>query len=54
VQITPDHDDGVVAFRILNASGFGVLQRSVPAVQVAAELMDELAKLLVGEPNRFA
>lgn len=54
VQITPDHDNGVVAFRILNASGFGVLQRSVPAVQVAAELLDELAKLLVCEPNRFA
>jgi len=54
VQVTPDHDHGVVAFRILNASGFGVLDRRVPADQVAAELMDELAKLLVGQANRFA
>lgn len=54
VRVTPDHDRGTIALRILNATGFAVLEREVPAVQVAAELMDELAKLLVGQPNRFA
>ncbi|HWI84572.1 hypothetical protein [Ramlibacter sp.] len=53
VHITADHDRGALGFRILNASGFDVLERRFPAVRVAAELMDELAKLVVGQPNRF-
>ncbi len=53
VHVTPDHDDGTVTFRLLNASGFGVQSTSRPAVQVGAGLMDELAKLLVSQPNSF-
>jgi hypothetical protein len=53
VHVTPVHDDGTVSFRLLNANGFGVQSTSRPAVQVGAGLMDELAKLLVSQPNSF-
>lgn len=54
VRITADHERGQLAFRLLNASGFGVIERTVAAPEVQAPLMDELARLLVGEPSRFA
>jgi len=54
VYLAPDHDKGSVAFRILNASGFGVTEKTCPAADVTSALLDELAKLLVGEANRFA
>jgi hypothetical protein len=54
ISLTPDHDKGLVAFRVLNASGFGVVERTCAAAEVNHDLMDELAKLLVGQPNRFA
>jgi hypothetical protein len=53
VHATPEHDGGVVSFRLLNATGFEVLKTSVPAPRVGAELLDELAKLLVSQPNSF-
>jgi hypothetical protein len=53
VYVTPDHDTGALAFRILNGNGFGVMQKSCPAGDVNTALMDELAKHLVGQPNRF-
>jgi hypothetical protein len=53
IALTPDHDNGSVAFRVLNASGFGVLERTCAAGDVTQDLMDELAKLLVGQANRF-
>jgi hypothetical protein len=53
IALTPDHDNGAVAFRVLNASGFGVLERTCAAGDVTQDLMDELAKLLVGQANRF-
>lgn len=53
VRVTPDHDSGVIAFRILNGNGFGVVQKSYAAADVNSALMDELARHLVGQPNRF-
>lgn len=53
VHVTPDHDQGVVLFRLLNATGFEVVSTAVPAPRVGAELLDELAKLLVSQPNGF-
>jgi hypothetical protein len=53
VHVTPDHDSGALAFRILNGNGFGVVQKSRQASDVNTALMDELAKHLVGQPNRF-
>lgn len=54
VVITPDHDKGVIAFRLLNATGFEILNSNWPAAKIKTEVLDELAKLIVGEPNRFA
>lgn len=53
VVVTPDHDKAAVAFRLLNATGFEILNTTWPAATVKTELLDELAKLVVGEPNRF-
>lgn len=54
IMATPDHDNASIAFRVLNASGFGVIERTCAAAEVTNELMDELAKLLVGQTSRFA
>ena len=53
VVVTPDHDKGVLAFRLLNANGFEIANVTLPAARVKTDLLDELAKLLVGEPSRF-
>ncbi|MDB5874870.1 MAG: hypothetical protein JWQ07_4312 [Ramlibacter sp.] len=53
VVVTPEHDKGVLAFRLLNASGFGITNTVWPAPKVKTDVLDELAKLIVGEPNRF-
>lgn len=54
VTITPDHAAGTLAFRLLNARGFGIVSTSWPAAQVNQALMDELAKLIVSQESRFA
>ena len=53
VTVTPDHDAARLDFRLTAVDGFTVLQRSYPAVQVNQTLLDELARLLVGQPSRF-
>jgi hypothetical protein len=53
VFVTPDHDKAELAFRLLNTSGFEVVATNWPAAKVKAEVLDELAKLIVSEPNRF-
>jgi hypothetical protein len=53
VKITPDHDQAALAFRLLNASGFGILNATWPVAAVRTEVMDDLARLVVSEPNRF-
>lgn len=54
VTLTPDHDTGQIAFRLVNIGGFDVFSTSYPATKVTSALMDELAKKLVGQPSRFA
>lgn len=54
VVVTPDHDKDELAFRIMNATGFEIVKTSWPAVKVKNDVLDELAKLIVGEANRFA
>jgi len=53
VKITPDHDQASLAFRLLNASGFGILNTTRPVADIRTEVMDDLARLIVSEPNRF-
>lgn len=54
ITLTPDHDTGQVAFRLVNIGGFDVFTTRYPAGKVTSALMDELAKKLVGQPSRFA
>ena len=54
-MVTPDHDQAVLRFRLLNANGFDIVKHDCrPRTRVGAPLLDELAKLLVGRsPIRF-
>lgn len=54
VTLTPDHDSGEIAFRVSNARGFEVINRTCKSEEVTSDLLDELAKLMLGQPNRFA
>lgn len=54
ITITADHDNAQLVFRLANADGFGVLTTIWQAERIDNELMDELAKLVVAQPNRFA
>jgi hypothetical protein len=53
VVITPDHDKAVLGFRLLNAVGFDITTTTRDAAQLRHEMLDELAKLIVSQPNRF-
>ncbi len=53
VTITPDHDNGMMAFRVVNANGFGVENVTWPAAKLQTDVLDELAKLIVSQPSRF-
>jgi hypothetical protein len=54
VHVEAQHEQALLSFRLLNASGFGILKASFPAAQMNTDLLDEMAKLLVSQPNRFA
>jgi hypothetical protein len=53
VVASADHDKGQLAFRLMNCSGFGILNTAWAADKVKGEVLDELAKLLVSQPQRF-
>jgi hypothetical protein len=53
LTITPDHDNGTMSFRLLNVDGFAVHTVKHPAEAVRDSLLDEMAKLLVGQPSKF-
>lgn len=54
VKVTADHEAGTLAFRVAGASGFEVLNSVWPATQVETGMLDELAKMIVAQPNTFA
>jgi hypothetical protein len=53
VVATLDHDQGLIRFRLLNTVGFDITHTSLPALRASNEVLDELAKRIVGQPNRF-
>ena len=53
VLVTADHDSARLQFRLACVNGMEIVQHSLPASQVDAATMDELARLIVGEPSRF-
>jgi hypothetical protein len=53
VIATSDHDRGQVSFRLLNTDGLGVVHKSFPIARIGHELLDELAKRVLVQPNVF-
>ena len=53
LMVTADHDKAQLRFRVANASGFEVLQTIISAERISSDLLDELAKMIVGQPNQF-
>lgn len=53
VTVTADHDNGQLIFRLANADGFGIVTSTWAAQKIDHSLMDELAKMVVAQPNRF-
>ena len=53
ITVTPDHEKGLLAFRITNIGGFELTNTTYQATDVTQSLMDELAKKLVGQASRF-
>ena len=54
VTVTADHDNAKLVFRVANASGFDIITTSWAAGQVQTDTLDELAKMMVAQPHRFA
>ena len=54
VFVTADHDKAELSFRMMNTAGFGIVTTVWPADKLKTEVLDELAKLIVSEPQRFA
>ena len=53
VTITADHDAAKLAFRLANVTGFEVLNTAYRADQIQSAVLDELAKLMLGQASRF-
>jgi hypothetical protein len=54
VMATSEPEHGQVRFRLLNTSGFEVVQAVWPATRIDPALLDELARRIVGQPSTFA
>ena len=53
LTIHSDHNQGLLNFRLGNVKGLNVMHRSYPSAQLQTDLLDELAKLIVGHPSGF-
>jgi hypothetical protein len=48
-----DHTLGFLRFRLLNTSGFGIENIDWPVARIDQDLLDELAKRVMGQQSRF-
>ena len=53
VMASADHEHGQLHFRLLNTAGFEVVHATWPAARIDHNLLDELAKRIVGQPSTF-
>lgn len=53
VVFTPDHDRGSFQVRLACVNSLEIASTAYPAHQVNTSVLDELAKMIVGEPSRF-
>jgi hypothetical protein len=54
IRVTPDHESAMLTFRLANLNGFGLANATWPAAQINTSVLDELAKMVCGQPSRFA
>lgn len=54
IRVTADHQNATLAFRLANLTGFGIATVDWPVAQLHQTVLDELAKMVCGEPSRFA
>lgn len=54
IRVTPDHEKAMLTFRLANLTGFGLTNTTWPAAQLHTSVLDELAKMVCGQPSRFA
>lgn len=53
VTVSAVHEEAQLNFRLANVSGFEILNVRWDAARMQTGLLDELAKLVVGQPHRF-
>ncbi|MCW7538756.1 hypothetical protein OOT46_12985 [Aquabacterium sp. A7-Y] len=53
IKLLPRHDSGQVQFQLLNLEGFETSVVELPAFEVGQASLDELTKLVLGQPHRF-
>lgn len=53
VMVTADHEAAQLQFRLACVGSMDVVQHTLAAQQVDSPALDELARLIVGEPSRF-
>lgn len=53
ITVTTDHDGAKLGFRLANLRGFEIVNTNYRVDQIQTSLLDELAKLVVGEPSAF-
>ena len=52
-MVTADHDAALLRFRLACVGGMEVVTTELPVGQVNPARLDELARLIVGEPSQF-
>ena len=53
LRVFADHHTGELEFRMVGVTALEAVTKRIPASQIQASLLDELAKLLVGSPSSF-
>ena len=53
VSASADHERGLLHFRLLNTAGFEVVHTTLAAARIRQDLLDELAKRIVGQASAF-
>ena len=53
VLVTADHDQGVLRFRLAGVNGLEIVHTAYRTGQIGPAVLDELAKLIVGEVSSF-
>jgi len=53
VRLLPNHDEGTLRFQISNFDGLETVTADFPAHLVGSDLLDQLARWVIGEPHQF-